>query len=181
MDGVARLRAARDTVLVNWASRATARLPEAAREHPLALVDALPHFLDQLVDVLASPAPRDALVRLDGILAIEHGRDRARRQSWSLAEVVSEYEILREVILEVLEAAEPLGREEREIILDGIGAAVRKRRSPSSSAYATRNGKNAPPSNRSGSRSSSRPYGTTPSSPCRRRATSPAGMPAPSA
>ncbi|MFL5278882.1 MAG: ATP-binding protein [Myxococcales bacterium] len=125
MDGVARLRAARDTVLVTWASRATARLPEAAREHPLALVDALPHFLDQLVDVLASPAPREALIRLDGVLAIEHGRDRAQRQSWSLAEVVSEYEILREVILEVLEADQPLGREERDIILDGIGAAVR--------------------------------------------------------
>src|SRR5436305_1449539 len=125
MDTAGRLRAGKDSVVLKWATRATARLPEAAREHPLALVDALPDFLDQLVEVLASPAPRAALAHLEGVLAIEHGRERAQRPNWSLGEVVAEYQILREVTLETLEASQPITREERDLLLDGIAAAVR--------------------------------------------------------
>jgi PAS domain S-box-containing protein len=125
MDAAGRLRAAKDSLLRSWAERARDRLPQARRDDPPALLDALPHFLDQLADTLASPTPGEALRRMEDALAREHGRQRAQQESWSLGEVVAEYQLLRQTIFELLERDAPLRREERDLVLDGIQAAVR--------------------------------------------------------
>jgi PAS domain S-box-containing protein len=125
MNPAERLRAAKNLLLRSWAERARERLPPARQNDSLALVDALPQFIDQLVIVLASQSPREALDRMESALAVEHGRDRAMQPGWSLSEVLSEYQLLRQILFEVLEAEGPLAREERDVILDGIQLAVR--------------------------------------------------------
>jgi signal transduction histidine kinase len=54
----------------------------------------------------------------------EHGRDRANTAGYSLDEVIFEYRILRQVILQVLEEDAPLSVVEREIITDLVEQAV---------------------------------------------------------
>ena len=98
-----RLRAAKAPLLESWAARVRERLPPARHDDPLALVDSLPAFIDGLVEALGDRAPREALDRLERSLAAEHGRDRAGRPQWSLGQVVEEYQLLRQVVFEVLE------------------------------------------------------------------------------
>src|SRR5256885_3810418 len=120
-----RLRAAKAPLLESWAARVRERLPPARHDDPLALVDSLPAFIDGLVEALGDRAPREALDRLERSLAAEHGRDRAGRPQWSLGQVVEEYQLLRQVIFEVLEMDSPVERSEREVVLDAIALAVR--------------------------------------------------------
>jgi PAS domain S-box-containing protein len=120
-----RLRVAKAAVLESWAARVREQLPPARHDDPLALVDSLPAFIDALVEALGDRAPREALDRLGRFLAVEHGRDRAGRPQWSLAEVIAEYQLLRQVIFDALETESPLERNEREVVLDAIAAGVR--------------------------------------------------------
>src|SRR5436305_8654443 len=125
MGAADRLQAAKASLLQSWAARVREHLPPARHDDPLALVDSLPAFIDGLVEALGDRTPREALDRLERSLAVEHGRDRAGRPQWSLGEMVEEYQLLRQVIFEVLEMDSPVERSEREVVLDAIGLAVR--------------------------------------------------------
>src|SRR4029078_13139835 len=73
--------------------------PQARRTHHAALLDHFPQFLEVLAENLAaarSEALRPAIARLHG----EHRWE----QGWSLAEVVQDYQLLRIVLIEHLEA-----------------------------------------------------------------------------
>jgi len=54
----------------------------------------------------------------------EHGRDRANTAGYSMEEVIFEYRILRQVVIQVLEEDAPLSGMEREIITDLTEQAV---------------------------------------------------------
>jgi len=121
-----RLRASKDAVLRKWAERTRAEIPPARRHEPLALVDGLPHFVDQLVETLQRRDVEVARSEARGKLAAEHGRDRAQRGSWSLAEVVREYQLFRQVLFEELDGngSGALSRRDRDLILESIDVAV---------------------------------------------------------
>jgi signal transduction histidine kinase/CheY-like chemotaxis protein len=119
----------RDTgvLIEQWAQRAIEEQPHAARAHHQALLDHLPNLLHMLGQGLADcldphSAPHQAPAR-------EHGEQRWE-VGWSLPEVVRDYQILRLVLFEYLEATlrRPLGfREGRAIDLaldEAIAASV---------------------------------------------------------
>ena len=122
-----RLRASKDALLRKWAERTCAEIPPARQHEPLALVDGLPAFVDQIVATLQSGRVEARRSVKEGQLAAEHGRDRAERRSWALGEVVREYQIFRQVLLEQLErdGDRALPRRDRDLILETIDIAVR--------------------------------------------------------
>lgn len=95
----------------------------------LALRNSVPLYLDHLCDALSKNRRMDVKSVLahdaEGFrIGIRHGADRAGNSSYGLAEVISEYHILREVIFQILETDGQTSILERDIILDSIEGAV---------------------------------------------------------
>src|SRR5947209_8035648 len=122
MDAGRRLREAKEQIIRTWAERARERLPPARRQDPLALMNGLPPFVEFVSQALESPAPDRALVAAETALAVEHGRERALWTDWSLGQVVDEYHLLQQTLIEQLE---PLDPHERRFLLDAIQLAIR--------------------------------------------------------
>jgi PAS domain S-box-containing protein len=120
-----RLRGRKKAILGAWEKHARQALVPARQHESPALINALPELVDELAETLSDPRPREALVRREAELALEHGRDRAQHSGWTLAEVVTEYQLFRQAVFDVLEDEELVPRADREVMLDGIQLAVR--------------------------------------------------------
>ena len=122
-----RLRASKDALLRKWAERTRAEIPPARQHAPLAIIDGLPRFVDQLVETLQRRDVEAARSARQGNLAADHGRDRAMRGDWSLVEVVREYQLFRQVVFEELDGGgeRALDGRDRDLILESIDIAVR--------------------------------------------------------
>jgi hypothetical protein len=97
----AALRKRKERIMESWEQRVRQRLA-AAREHDRpALIDSLPEVLDNLADVLASETGESAAAQEP--ISKEHGQQRAELASYSLEQVVEEYMVLYEVLLDVLD------------------------------------------------------------------------------
>ncbi|HUP57471.1 MAG TPA: sensor histidine kinase [Bdellovibrionota bacterium] len=96
-----RLRRNKEPILELWEERVRREIFAARHEsHPI-LIDTLPLLLDQLSEALDSDHPRS--IAPDGATACqEHGGERARVTGYNVENVIQEYVILREVILEVI-------------------------------------------------------------------------------
>lgn len=109
-------------ILETWKARVREAMPVARRTDPLALLDALPRFLEHLADGLADPVASAAST---DEVAAEHGRQRALVTDYELDHVILEYDVLRQVMLEVLGEQEPLPASAQESLVEGIFLAVR--------------------------------------------------------
>src|SRR4051812_41158453 len=97
-----RLLAARERIMALWEQRIRAEIPAAAEEeHPI-LIDTLPAVLHQLAQAL-SPRPPRAEAPEGSSRAEEPGGERVRVPDSRLEDLLGEYKILREVLVEVLE------------------------------------------------------------------------------
>ncbi len=86
-------------ILRDWEQLSRRDVAAAKVQSRLALRDSLPEFLDQLVLTLACDIPKTHAVA-NAEVAREHGEDRANQPDYTLEEVIFEYQILREVIIE---------------------------------------------------------------------------------
>jgi signal transduction histidine kinase len=116
----------RETILARWSERARDLVPAAADKTELVLRDALPMFLRNLILVLSPKAPEDSSCNDE--VSREHGQQRARQGDYSLAQVLAEYFILQNVILEVLESESTtcLNKEVRNLILESIARGIQE-------------------------------------------------------
>ena len=117
------LRADLDDIIAEWALAARQRLAPAAAAPPLVLLNHLPHLLEALSDWLRVDGDRSS--RDFAQEAHQHATDRLR-QDFDLTQVVSEYRILRGVILRRLVAARA-GVDDRQEMIgldDALDAAV---------------------------------------------------------
>jgi signal transduction histidine kinase len=107
-----RLLTNRERILSLWEQRLRDTVAAAAREVSLILVNTLPAVLDQLAEALSAAHPRRTAT--DGTtVSQEHGGERVRLTHFRLEDLIAEYKILRQVLVEVLEEEEPLSAEER--------------------------------------------------------------------
>jgi signal transduction histidine kinase len=88
-------------ILELFVARVHRSLHDASRESLSMIVDTLPAFLSQMGRVLATPNPLDYASECSTI-ARQHGDERAKLTDYSLLEVLREYQILREILMEVL-------------------------------------------------------------------------------
>ncbi len=112
-----RLRDRKELVIQSWVERMRCEVPPAAQTRRNLLVNSLPHFLDELIASLNTSSPRMQEAKEQ---ASEHAEQRADLETFSLAQLLKEYKILRQVIFDVIEAEEPIPTRERNLILDFI-------------------------------------------------------------
>jgi PAS domain S-box-containing protein len=112
-------------ILELWEAKVREQVPAAKQTARPALVDSLPELLDRLAKALASSSPEQALASEEATLATDHGKERAQAKAYSLDEVIFEYQVLRQVLLGVVEGTQPLPAPTREMIFDFILLAVR--------------------------------------------------------
>jgi PAS domain S-box-containing protein len=107
-------------ILEIWEQKVRARFTEAQKKNESVLLDDLPEFLDVLAEALSESTHFEHIAYKVQTPAEKHGRQRARLDEFSLDQVLDEYEILREVLFEILEEKQLLKSEDRDVILKAI-------------------------------------------------------------
>lgn len=107
----------KEEVLKKWEVLCREKIPAAKGESHLALLDSLPQFLDQLVDTLTNSEPK-VQAKKEIEAAVEHAEDRAEKPEYSLDQVIGEFCILRNVIIENLVSEGQLDSESLNVILE---------------------------------------------------------------
>jgi hypothetical protein len=91
----------KEKILERFCDRAQKSLESARREpHPV-IIDTLPAFITRVAMALRGVHEIEYASRSSNI-AILHGNERARFTGYSLAELLKEYQFLREILMEVL-------------------------------------------------------------------------------
>lgn len=122
MRAAERLKSNKRQIIQQWEKAVRQEVPAAAQlEHPV-LLDALPLYLDYLVEVLSTPETSGPVETLSK----EHGAIRARISPYSLDQLIFEIQALRRTILRVLEKDEPLKPPERDLLLDEMDRTARE-------------------------------------------------------
>jgi signal transduction histidine kinase len=117
------LRRDAPAILEAWCLRAAEEQPQAQRVHQQALLDHLPRFLDELGNSLSAAGDNGAAHHFRP--ALQHGHQRWT-DGWSLTEVVRDYQILRLVLVDYLEAKlhRPLGSREHQALSLALDEAI---------------------------------------------------------
>jgi signal transduction histidine kinase len=91
----------KEQILERFCDRVLHQLPAAVREQRPVIIDTLPGFLTRVALAL-SPESGLQFASDYSNIALQHGNERAKLTGYSLAEVVREYQILRELLVETL-------------------------------------------------------------------------------
>jgi signal transduction histidine kinase len=119
----ARLLAGLNEILESWAARVKTNIqPAEAEAHPI-IINTIPAFLENLAEALAPNFPRE--IATEGTtIAEEHGGERARVTRFSPQDVIREYQLLRDTLIEFLSKDRPLSPLESNTIIKSIDQAV---------------------------------------------------------
>jgi signal transduction histidine kinase len=115
-----RLLARENQLLEEWTARVRAEIPAAARQPQPILSNTMPRFLRYLAEALSPQHPRQ-LASEGSTIAQEHGGERVRLTSYRLGDLIREYQLLRDLLLEQLA---PLTQAEHTTLLGSIDRAV---------------------------------------------------------
>jgi signal transduction histidine kinase len=122
-----KLKENKEKALEMWELRARKNVLAAKEKDRTAIRNTIPALFDRIIQTLSKKPPkRTANLEKELDVAKEHGEQRAKLQDYTLDQVVHEYQLLRQVILEVLETEELLEKLDRDVILDAISLAERK-------------------------------------------------------
>ncbi|MEG3925205.1 MULTISPECIES: HAMP domain-containing sensor histidine kinase [unclassified Microcoleus] len=124
-----RLKQNSEKIMRMWEKRARDEVGASTHQDSLVLQDSLPLYLNQLVDELSNRIDRTpARITADEVestrIGKKHGHERAGYADYSMSQLIFEYQILRQVIFQVLEEEAPLGVRDRDIIIGSIEQAV---------------------------------------------------------
>ena len=120
-----RLRQHTPRILQMWEERVRQQVTTAREQATPALHDTLPVLLAELATALEHPSPTRVLGERSQTLGKGRGLERASLKDCSLDQVIFEYHLLRQVLLEVLEEEGPLGIPERDVVLETMQWGVR--------------------------------------------------------
>jgi signal transduction histidine kinase len=124
-----RLKQNAEKIMRMWEKRARDEVGASTHQTSLVLQDSLPLYLNQLVDELSNRIDRTpARITADEVESTRigklHGHERAGYADYSMTQLIFEYQLLRQVIFQVLEEEAPLGVRDRDIIIGSIEQAV---------------------------------------------------------
>ncbi|MEG4836561.1 HAMP domain-containing sensor histidine kinase [Microcoleus sp. B9-D4] len=124
-----RLKQNAEKIMRMWEKRAREEVSASTHQDSLVLQDSLPLYLNQLVDELSNRIVRtSARITADEVESTRigklHGHERAGYADYSMSHLIFEYQLLRQVIFQVLEEEAPLGVQDRDIIIGSIEQAV---------------------------------------------------------
>ena len=113
----------KDDIVVRFRERVRDSLPAAMRESPPMIVNSLPAFLTRLAIALTPDSELSFATEYSNIAA-QHGNERAKITGYSLGEVIHEYQILREIIVDTLTDDTKLTASEWHIVHRSIDEAM---------------------------------------------------------
>ncbi len=118
------LKDSSQTILSQWENEVRKKIPAAQFETKISLRDSIPDFLRDLILALETNFSdhSDDFLRF----AHMHGRERANDSSYSIEDAITEYNILRKVIFNVLESKGEVPARDRDIIYEAISLALAK-------------------------------------------------------
>ncbi len=124
-----RLKHNSEKIMRMWEKRARDQVGASTHQDSLVLQDSLPLYLNQLVDELSNRIVRtSARITADEVESTRigklHGHERAGYADYSMSQLIFEYQLLRQVIFQVLEEEAPLEVRDRDIIIGSIEQAV---------------------------------------------------------
>jgi signal transduction histidine kinase len=119
------LRAEHGHVIKRWLERVRVEITPAKFTDDVTLVDNLPRFLRALENLLHQPSTEQESTELNEACRI-HAGQRSHLPQYSLEDVMTEYHVLREVILDVLRATVDLHSIESRIISFSIFHGMRE-------------------------------------------------------
>ncbi|MDQ3232432.1 MAG: HAMP domain-containing histidine kinase [Pseudobdellovibrionaceae bacterium] len=115
----------KDRVIEEWEKRIRAELKGARNLEQPILVNTIPSFLDNLAEALTPDHPRTHASEFS-TLAQEHGGERARLTFYNPDELIREYQVLKDTLIETLDEDIRLTREDRLVISHSIDVALRE-------------------------------------------------------
>lgn len=116
---------AKDMVLSEWEKTTREKVP-VTRDFPdPVLIDTMPKFLENLAEALDENSPR-RLATEGCTIAQEHGGERARITHAGIADVLAEYQILRETVYHVLQKNGALDEGAKAVIQSSIDDASKQ-------------------------------------------------------
>jgi signal transduction histidine kinase len=110
---------------MTWAERSRREVPAAGATDKLSLLDSLPQFLEELARTLESPKSSEQ-ADTNAEVACEHGEERASLQGYTLSQVIYEYQILRDCLVEFLDLESSLTSDARHILHSFIDRGIGK-------------------------------------------------------
>ncbi len=113
----------KDLILERFCQRAKQSLQGAQREALPVLIDTLPAFITRVALALAGNDYLQFASQYSNI-ALQHGNERARFTTYSLAELLKEYQFIREILVEVLAAESRPSVEEWRIVHRSVDEAM---------------------------------------------------------
>ena len=124
-----RLKQNAEKIMRMWEKRARDEVGASTHQNSLVLQNSLPLYLNQLVDELSNRIVRtSARITADEVESTRigklHGHERAGYADYSMTQLIFEYQLLRQVIFQVLEEEAPLEVRDRDIIIGSIEQAV---------------------------------------------------------
>jgi signal transduction histidine kinase len=122
-----RMLALREVVFAEWEARVRATVKGAnSLPHPI-LLNTLPTLYENIAEALTPDYPRTSASVATPSGALEHGGERARLTRYEANAVISEYQILRSTIIDVLKQhGVPISDDEMQIISSSIDASIRE-------------------------------------------------------
>jgi PAS domain S-box-containing protein len=112
------LRDRKESILKEWEERIRKVIPESTEKASVVIRNSIPNFIDQLIDSLASKRPRLASSEDIGQ---SHAVQRTEYTDFKLTQVMTEYNVLRQIIFQTLDQIPlSLSGQDRDIIIDYI-------------------------------------------------------------
>lgn len=119
----ARLIQRSEEIIATWVAEVKKAIGSAQKEQHAIIVDTMPSLIINLAEALSASYPRE--LATDGTsIASEHGGERARTTRYSPVEIIKEYQILRDVLLQVLNRERSLSEWDTNIIIKSVDHAM---------------------------------------------------------
>ena len=112
-------------IMQRWDDRVRAEVSPAAGAPQIVLRDSLPQMLEVMAKVLGEKTDPRTAARDLAYLTV-HGKERANQTTYSLEELILEFHILQEVVLEALEPDHLLDTRDRGVIIQYFNEMVRE-------------------------------------------------------
>lgn len=112
-------------IIEKWSKRCREEVPAAKIVSRLSLINSLPNFLEHLAKTLKFPESSSE-AESNAEVARLHGEERAKLGNYTLDEVIREYQLLREVIVEHLERERSITTSMKRTLHSFIDRGIRK-------------------------------------------------------
>jgi len=110
--------ACKEAILKNWEQKVLRALPAARHKNRSALRDHLPQFFEQIKAALEAGKVPDELAKGGRTEGAEHGRQRSYLEGYTLNQVLTEFRLFKDAILEVLSKEVTITKQTTEVICE---------------------------------------------------------------